>query len=1122
MSPKRASSRSQRSDAGRLSIENLLRSINVVFDIAAPDRIAHFRPTSKSVGLIRAALADRVESAFVVVAPYGSAKSLATTVAAQAVENLATSRSTLRLISDRLERISPDLARKLSSRAKSQRSGLVLALNGASDNVAESIRAALLESLRRTGRTAVASRLERVRWKDVDEFLEFFALLSQSKDCPDQCLLVWDEFGRHLESLVGGGRTEELNDLQTIAEFAARQASPRLVLTLLMHQPLAQYAGNAPQAIRNEWSKIAGRFETIQFVDDSREIFRLLGEVVESRRDQARRASLFATEAAKPSAADAKRVGLFPDASKAELETLLQAAAPMHASALWMLPRVSARVAQNERTLFTFLASVDPSEPIGLAEIYDYFAPVMRADTGLGGCYRQYLEAESAISKAADLEVGAHAIKCACLLGMGLHGARAKTSRSLVEYAISCYTGAGKAKGVVSDLIGRKVLLHRKHSDELAVWHGTDADLRGRLESELQRRIEPLDTVAILSREFPPPHWKPVRYNAAYEITRFYRAEYRKPSEIPASLSSEELRTLCGDADGVVLYVIPETEAECKAAVEAAKRLSGQAANVVVIVPQKPVLLDSSLAEIEALQSLRRDRDLIDSDPLVANEIQQMLDDVRGHVQRLVDGIVVPDGVSSRWYAGGTARVIRGIAALRELLSTQMEEIYGSAPRIANEVIVRRKPTAVAVNARKKLVLAILEQSGRAEFALTGRSADYSIFRSVLLNTGLYRPHGDSGAWRWARPEELEDPGMSAVWNRLRAFVAEPAGGPKSLSSLFRELREAPYGIREGIIPVLFAAAFKAFPAPVTMSRGGEYIPDVLPSVIEDICKNPSEYQFSVLDLGPDEIAYLARLHALFSGTESSSHGDADLVRLAFESIEAWKRQLSQASSRSYRISPSAKRLRDAVTRPTDALTLLLSSLPRATDCPNDLAKVINLITAAKGELEEVPKKYEAAAAESIRRSLGVAEASDRGLRGICDVWLAAIPLSIREQLRANRDDPRPGALLERMAIRYETDDQLLQSLCSLVSEARPSRWEDSTPAVFARTFDDTVRRIEAAAIDAAVETDLSKAERAAMAGLGQGRLRAVLGMLSSVVGTEEATRLAKETLRELGKGVHS
>ena len=109
------------------------------------------------------------------------------------------------------------------------------------------------------------------------------------------------------------------------------------------------------------------------------------------------------------------------------------------------------------------------------------------------------------------------------------------------------------------------------------------------------------------------------------------------------------------------------------------------------------------------------------------------------------------------------------------------------------------------------------------------------------------------------------------------------------------------------------------------------------------------------------------------------------------------------------------------------------------------------------------------------------------------------------------RSSNAPGRLSSRFAFN-----------CSLVSETRPTRWEDTTPAVFARTFDDTVRRIEAAAIEAAVETNLTPEERNSMAALGQGRLRAVFGMLTSVVGKEEAARLANEAIRELGRGIKS
>jgi hypothetical protein len=1103
---------------GRLSVETLLRSINVVFDVAEPSRVAHFRPTGKSVSLLRALLGLQGEAAFVVVAPYGSAKSLASTYCAQVVENRDDARESIQIVGRRIANISQDLADTIATRVRKGQSGVVVALNGPTDNLGESLRTALLESLRRTGRKALAKRIEAVTWSSAEDFLAFLAdITRQAKDAPDRLLLVWDEFGRHLESLVAGGRASELNDLQTLAEFASRQQSMLMTIALLMHQPMVQYAGSAPQGVRNEWAKIAGRFETVEFVDDSRETYRLLAEAMQARSGGGDAGGKVGT-AARTITAEAKRLGLFADLPKTTLEELVHAAAPMHATALWLLPRTSARVAQNERTLFTFLGSVDAKSTVGLAEIYDYFAPVMRGDMATGGSYRQYLEAESAIAKCADIEFGAQAVKCACLLGLGLSGARARASRELVEFALSAYCGLQKANTIVSDLIKRKILLHRKHSNELSVWHGTDADLRGRLEAEMARRSEPLNVVAALNAELPAPVWKPIRYNDDFKVTRFYRSEYRRVADFAASV--ELMRASDAPfADGHVVYLIPESEAECARAREVAASLTKQTRNLVVALPAKPLRLAMPLGEIDAIHALQRDRELVDSDPLVTSELQQMLEDSRAHVQRTMDAVLAPDGKSTVWYADGKERTLGGAAALRELLSQQMEKRFPKAPRIANELVVRKKPTAVVVNARKKLVLAIMERSGKDALGIEGKSADHSMFRCLLLNTGLYRAQGDE-AWRYAHPDEVADKGLRAVWAEFEEFVATPAPDSKPLGRFFAKLQEPPYGVRDGLIPILFAAALKAFPSPVTLSKGGEYVGDILPSTIEDLCRNPEEYRFTVLDLGAKECAYLSGVHQLFSGTEGTSPADGDLVRLAFESVGAWKRQLPPASLKTYRITPAAKKLRDAVNQPGDALVLLLNAMPRAVGYAADLEKAVEAIRAAKAELEEVPKRFEMAAADAVRRSLGVADVVDRGLRTICDVWIGAIPKSIREQLKANRDDPRPGALVDRMMIRYETDDQLLQSLCSIVSETRPARWEDTTPAVFARTFDDTVRRIEAAAVEAAVETKLTDDEKLSMAALGQARLRAVLGMLSDVVGRDEAARLAQDTINQLGRRV--
>lgn len=71
----------------KVNIEDLLRSINIVYDADKPERIAHFQPTSKSLALFRSLLAFGNERAHFISAPYGTGKSLAHTYLLQAVEN---------------------------------------------------------------------------------------------------------------------------------------------------------------------------------------------------------------------------------------------------------------------------------------------------------------------------------------------------------------------------------------------------------------------------------------------------------------------------------------------------------------------------------------------------------------------------------------------------------------------------------------------------------------------------------------------------------------------------------------------------------------------------------------------------------------------------------------------------------------------------------------------------------------------------------------------------------------------------------------------------------------------------------------------------------------------------
>lgn len=78
---------SRRKPKRAVNAEAFLRSINIWYDAEAPDRIEHFRPTTKCVGLLRSLLGQDEDSAFFVVAPYGTGKSLTAAYFLHLVEN---------------------------------------------------------------------------------------------------------------------------------------------------------------------------------------------------------------------------------------------------------------------------------------------------------------------------------------------------------------------------------------------------------------------------------------------------------------------------------------------------------------------------------------------------------------------------------------------------------------------------------------------------------------------------------------------------------------------------------------------------------------------------------------------------------------------------------------------------------------------------------------------------------------------------------------------------------------------------------------------------------------------------------------------------------------------------
>ena len=217
-----------------------------------------------------------------------------------------------------------------------------------------------------------------------------------------------------------------------------------------------------------------------------------------------------------------------------------------------------ARVGQNERSLLTFIEESKLEFTIGTSEVYNAFSDVMRADVGLGGLHRRWLETENALSRAENI-AEREALTAACLMQLGTDGERRRLSRKALELAVASRGGGVRAAARTIDaLLSRKLLIHRRTNDDISIWHGTDVDMATRIRDERNRLAGNFDPVEFLQVNHPAPFVRPSRHNAERGTTRYLTGYYVSAKTVLATKGHKAMLPRAGEW-GRVYYVLAES-----------------------------------------------------------------------------------------------------------------------------------------------------------------------------------------------------------------------------------------------------------------------------------------------------------------------------------------------------------------------------------------------------------------------------------------------------------------------------------------------------------------------------------------------------------------------------------
>ncbi|MBK7782278.1 MAG: hypothetical protein IPJ58_16190 [Ardenticatenia bacterium] len=136
----------------------------------------------------------------------------------------------------------------------------------------------------------------------------------------------------------------------------------------------------------------------------------------------------------------------------------------------------------------------------------------------------------------------------------------------------------------------------------------------------------------------------------------------------------------------------------------------------------------------------------------------------------------------------------------------------------------------------------------------------------------------------------------------------------------------------------------------------------------------------------------------------------------------------------------------------------------------------------------------------ALRRLIMVPNAAETSLRELTAHWAQCFPTSLGLSI----GDGHAKGLLTRLGLTYNTDEQLLDSLSSLLVGKSIRRWDDGTVAQFERELETAIGRIE----DKALQTDLSVLGESAvdsLAALVCGRMQMMYDQLVRLVGRKRA-----------------
>jgi len=759
-------------------------------------------------------------------------------------------------------------------------------------------------------------------------------------------LLIIDELGKFLEFASHSG--EDIGFYQDLAEAASR-CQGNLVIIGVLHQSFEQYASRLGYSAQQEWAKVQGRYVDISLVAGSDEVISLIGRALQVNYRHATSMKI----AERISKVIRKRR---PSAAS-NINELLDACWPLHPVTAAMLgPASKKKFGQNERSVFSFLAS---AEPLGFTEVisglevnstsyywpsqfWDYlrtnFEPSILSSSD-GHRWSACAEAvERAESKFSQLHVSL--VKTVGLIELLRNGSGLAAEDELLKCCVE-HSSDESVEVALAELASASILIFRKHLDAWGVYAGSDFDIEAALKDATHRLgihdFSKLGDIVDLG---------PVTARRHYWGTgamRWFSRSIIRESEAHTYISNyKSSSSQCGE----FILVLMDQRIDEQGRIKSVKKLStlGLGNGLLVGTPTNAEKIEDLVNELAGLEYVRENSQKLHSDSIAMREITARIYSIRSVLsEELGDAFH-----NANWYYEGQPKKNLSHDGLSRLASDIAETIYSKSPHVNSELVNRNSLSSSAVKAQRGLLHAMLSNSAVENLGFTKFSADAGLYHTVVRALGLHRQV--KGKWCFTDPQGTpSSESLIDAWDAAKGLIIDSTG-IVSLSDLYNVWIDRPFGIKAGLLPVFALAFFMQHRNHLAHYVEKTFTPDIDDSHIDEWLQDPKRIGWRYVKIESSERKVLEALSKELSkrlGTEVAADAldsARALVSLVFQ-LPNWTRRTESLSN-------ETKDVRSLLLRASDPHKVLFADLPLALNTSDsvDLARKIAAIT---GELIE-------------------------------------------------------------------------------------------------------------------------------------------------------------------------